>query len=187
MLITKNKLVKNASKILEEELNIKLPEDYKKFLDKYNGGVTYNTKVKVGSRWQEVDGFNGVGDVNKNYSFNRMRTMGVLENYLKKQFLPIANNLSGDYYCLYLGSDDYGAIYLVYHDLLGKKKRIYSSFFEFIEIMKSDLIGYIPTIEEREATAIANGYTDMLDDLRPIWKEEIEKFSNLVQEEVILD
>ena len=41
-------------------------------------------------------------------------------------------------------------------------------------------------MEEREKIAIENGYGYKLDILRPIWKEEIEYFSNLVQEEVIL-
>lgn len=57
MLISKNKVIKNASKTLEEDLKIKLPEDYSKFLDKYNGGSTYNSEVKIGRKWDDVCGY----------------------------------------------------------------------------------------------------------------------------------
>ena len=186
MLISKNKVIQNASKILEEDLKIKLPEDYSNFLDKYNGGVTYNSEVKIGRNWEDVCGFNGVGEVNGNYSFESMKTMGVLENYLKRGFLPIANNIFGDYYCILLKTEDYGSIYLLYHDLLGKKKKIFSSFTEFINNIKSEEIGHIDTMEEREKIAIENGYGYKVELLRPVWKKEIEKFSKIVQEEVIL-
>ena len=41
-------------------------------------------------------------------------------------------------------------------------------------------------MEEREKTSIENGFGDEVEMLRPIWKEEIEYFSKIVQEEVIL-
>ena len=41
-------------------------------------------------------------------------------------------------------------------------------------------------MEEREKIAIENGYGDEVEMLRPIWKEQIEEFSKIVQEEVIL-
>ena len=186
MLISKNKVIQNASKILEEDLKIKLPEDYSKFLDKYNGGVTYKTEVKIGRKWDDVCGFNGVGEVNENYSFESMKSMGVLDDYIERGFLPLSHNMLGDYYCLSLKTEDYGSIYLLYHDLLGKKKKLFSSFTEFINNIKSEEIGNIKTMEEREKTAIENGFGDEVEMLRPIWKEEIEYFSNLVQEEVIL-
>ena len=186
MLISKNKVIKNASKILEEDLKIKLPEDYSNFLDKYNGGATYNSEVKIGRNWEDVSGFNGVGEVNENYSFESMKSMGVLDDYIERGFLPLSHNMLGDYYCLSLKTEDYGSIYLLYHDLLEKKKKLFSSFTEFINNIKSEEIGHIKTMEEREKTAIENGFGDEVEMLRPIWKEEIEYFSNLVQEEVIL-
>ncbi|WP_248166350.1 SMI1/KNR4 family protein [Parvimonas micra] len=186
MLISKNKVIKNATKILEEDLKIKLPEDYSKFLDKYNGGATYNSEVKIGRNWEDVCGFNGVGEVDEDYSFKSMKSMGVLENYLEWGFLPLSHNMLGDYYCLSLKTEDYGSIYLLYHDLLGKKKKLFSSFTEFINNIKSEKIGHIKTMEEREKMAIENGYGYKVELLRPVSKKEIEKFSKIVQEEVIL-
>ena len=40
MLISKNKVIKNASKTLEEDLKIKLPEDYSKFSKLYTPSVS---------------------------------------------------------------------------------------------------------------------------------------------------
>ena len=113
MLISKNKVIQNASKILEEDLKIKLPEDYSKFLDKYNGGRTYKSKVKIGRNWDDVCGFNGVGEVNENYSFESMKSMGVLDNYIERGFLPLSHNMLGDYYCLSLKAEDYLSIYCI--------------------------------------------------------------------------
>lgn len=187
MLITKNKLVKNASKILEEELNIKLPEDYKKFLDKYNGGTTPKTYVKIGRSKDDVRAFFGYDVSSSTYDFSRLEKTGTLGELLEKKLFPIASNSGGDFYVISLHNENYGEILIYYHDLLGKKKVIASNFSEFINNCSSEPIGHIPTIEEREATAIANGYVDEVEDLRPLWQKEIEKFSNLVQEEVILD
>lgn len=115
-----------------------------------------------------------------------MKSMGVLDNYIERGFLPLSHNMLGDYYCLSLKAEDYGSIYLLYHDLLGKKKKLFSSFTEFINNIKSEEIGHIKTMEEREKMAIENGYGYKVELLRPVWKKEIEKFSKIVQEEVIL-
>ena len=42
------------------------------------------------------------------------------------------------------------------------------------------------TIEERERTARANGFAREIKDLRPLWQKEIDKYSKIVQEEVVL-
>ena len=57
MLISKNKVIQNASKTLEEDLKTKLPADYSNFLDKYNGGSTYKSKVKVVRKWDDGYGY----------------------------------------------------------------------------------------------------------------------------------
>lgn len=150
LLISKFNSIGNAAAVLEKDLNIKLPNDYAGFLDKYNGGLTYNTTLKSGRRKDMISGFYGVGDVDKNYGFDGMKSMGVLERYLDKQMLPVAGNMNGDEYCLSLSGEDYGSIYLIYHDLLGKKKAIASSFSEFIQKCRSEEIGHVPTMKERK-------------------------------------
>ena len=186
MLISKNKVIQNASKILEEDLKIKLPEDYSKFLDKYNGGSTYDTKVKFGRKKDDITGFYGFGETDGVYSFENLEDYGVIERLSEKKLFPIASNSGGDYYSISLDENNYGEIYLYYHDLLGKKTKVATDFIEFINNSKSEEIGHIKTMEEREKSTIENGYGDEVEMLRPIWKEEIEYFSKIVQEEVIL-
>ena len=186
MLISKFNLVNNVGEQVEKKFNIKLPLSYIKFLDKYNGGTTYDTKVKFGRKKDDITGFYGLGDTDGVYSFENLEHYGVIETLLKKKLFPIASNSGGDYYSICLDEKNYGEIYLYYPDLLGKKTKVATDFIEFINNSKSEEIGHIDTMEEREKIAIENGYGYKLDILRPIWKEEIEYFSNLVQEEVIL-
>ena len=186
MLISKFNLVNNVGEQVEKKFNVKLPLSYIKFLDKYNGGTTYDTKVKFGRKKDDITGFYGLGYTDGVYSFENLEHYGVIETLSEKKLFPIASNSGGDYYSICLDEKNYGEIYLYYHDLLGKKTKVATDFIEFINNSTSEEIGHIDTMEEREKIAIENGYGYKLDILRPIWKEEIEYFSNLVQEEVIL-
>ena len=186
MLISKFNSVNNVGEQVEEKFNVKLPLSYIKFLDKYNGGDTYRTKVKFGRKKDDITGFYGLGDTDGVYSFENLGHYGVIETLLKKKLFPIASNSGGDYYSICLDENNYGEIYLYYHDLLGKKTKVATDFIEFINNSKSEEIGHIDTMEEREKIAIENGYGDEVEMLRPVWKEQIEEFSKIVQEEVIL-
>lgn len=59
LLISKFNTVESASTLLEKDLKIKLPADYAKFLDKYNGGVTHKTYVKFNRKKDDIRAFFG--------------------------------------------------------------------------------------------------------------------------------
>lgn len=187
MLIVKFRADRRCAEDLEKKFNICLPEEYKKFLNKYNGGITPNTTLKIGKYSVYISAFYGIGRTNGIHNFDNLYKWGIMDNLLKIDMFPIATNISGDYYAISLSAKTYGEIYLYYHDLLGKNKKIFSDFKSFIQTIKSEPIGHIKTMKEREQTAIANGFGDKIKKLRPIWREEIKKFSKLLQEEVILD
>ena len=64
MLISKfNTDVPNLSDMIESEYSISLPDEYKLFLNKYNGGYTPKTKFKIGRISSDIKGFYGVGNV----------------------------------------------------------------------------------------------------------------------------
>lgn len=63
----------------ENLYGISLPEQYKHFLYRYNGGLTPDTKFKIGKESSDVRAFFGIGDVA--YSFSNRND---LENWLKK-------------------------------------------------------------------------------------------------------
>lgn len=120
-------------------------------------------------------------------NFDNLYKWGIMDNLLKMDIFPIATNISGDYYAIFLSAKRYGEVYLYHHDLSGKNKKTFSDFKSFIQTIKSEPIGHIKIMKEREQTAIANGFGDKIKKLPPIWREEIKKFSMLLQEEVILD
>lgn len=186
MLISKFGQGEGAVAWLEDRIGCQLPADYASFLRTYNGGLTYKTEVKVGRKRDDIVAFYGVGSMDDHYTFDKLDALGLLTDFLAGRMLPIACNSGGDKYALYLGEDDFGAIYRHYHDLLGKKKRLFDHFSDFVASGKSQRLGPIKTIAEREAIAIANGYGNKIQKLLPVWQEEIEKLSKLVQEEVVL-
>ncbi len=49
---------------IEKEFNIELPNDYKKFLIKYNGGLCPETEIKK----EDIDEFYGVNKAENNIS-----------------------------------------------------------------------------------------------------------------------
>ena len=61
---------------------------------------------------------------------------------------------------------------------------------DFIGCCKSEVIGdeFTQSIEEREAYLVAKGRGDIITDgLRKMWQCEIDKYKDIMQEEVFLD
>ncbi|MGT2732985.1 SMI1/KNR4 family protein [Streptococcus ruminantium] len=186
MLISKFENSLRSVSNLADQMTIKLPELYLKFLEKYNGGYTPKTTIKIGRKKDDIIAFFGMRDMEQKYTFLKLKKYGLLDDLKELNLFPIAMNSGGDYYVISISEQDYGAIYLLYHDLLGKKVLVAENFIKFIELAHSEKIGRVRTLEEREAIAISNGYAYKIEKLRPIWQEEIDKFSNMKQEEIVL-
>ncbi|WP_026490309.1 SMI1/KNR4 family protein [Butyrivibrio sp. XBB1001] len=184
MLISKfNK--ENVEVNVNEFVNIighELPEAYKIFLIKYNGGETPDTKWNGKGR-TDVRGFFGYKICEDHWDFDKNLEEDFFQEILEQGMLAIAENSLGDYICIKLAD---GTIYFKYHD--SEKNIMMANDFEsFIGKCKSQKIGHVSTIEERKARLIANGHGDKLTDamLRG-WQAEIDKYGSMVQEEVIL-
>lgn len=106
--------VKESIVEIEKEFNIELPNDYKKFLIKYNGGICLNTKI--GKRG--IDGFCGVNKAKDNISkhINNSNEISFIGNQfytdLSKGMFIIGSN-KGEYIYINIDkfSDKYGHIY----------------------------------------------------------------------------
>jgi len=188
MLIIKfdNHDVEEKMKAFEGKYHFIFPNQYREFLLKYNGGATPKTEFKIGKINSDFTGFYGFNDDN-NFDFQfyvRTKTLGM---YLEDRVIPIGSNVSGDTIVLGIAQDNYGQVYFFYHDRPKKYIRLADDVREFISKCKSDTIGSVPTMEEREKTARENGYDDLIPDLMPIWEEEINKFSNIHQELIIME
>lgn len=185
MLISKFKTSDISEKVreLEEKCSCIFPEQYRHFLEKYNGGYTPETSFKSKER-SDLYGFYGVADAELNFaSFE-------IEEWLPKKVIPIARDSFGNYIVIGINDERYGKIFFSDHELNWKLTNIAPDFKTFIKICKSKKIDTteLMTIEEREAMLIANGHAENItDSLKRAWQEEIDEYKNINQERVILN
>lgn len=186
MLISKftNHDIEDQIVCMEKKYSIIIPIQYKEFLYKYNGGYTPKTKFRVGKISSDIRGFYGVGDVK--LSLNSIN----LREWLGMNLLPIACDSFGNHIVIGLGDGNNGKIYFCDHEKGNKIDYIAEDVKSFIRCCKSEKISAasIKTIKEREEALIANGRGAIIDDaLRQMWQAEIDKYSGMVQEEVVIE
>lgn len=186
MLISKFKIddINDEVNSLENIYEIVLPKQYKRFILNYNGGYTPKTKFKIGKISSDIRGFFGVGNVE--LSINNVE----LKEWVKINFFPIACDSFGNIIVIGLCKCNTGKIYFCDHEKQYSPEYVVESFNDFIKFCKSEKISEASklSIEEREAILIANGKGDIITDgLREMWQAEIKKYSNMIQEEVLID
>lgn len=160
---------------------ITLSSEYKNFLYKYNGGDTPDTKFKVKRTSSDIRAFYGMGNVK--YSLNEFE----LNEWIELNVFPIACDSFGNYIVIGLRADKAGKIYFYDHEEGYNPKELAGSLTTFFKCCKSQKIGYIPSIEEREQLLIKNGKeANITDSLRKTWQAEIDKYGNMIQEEVTI-
>ncbi len=187
MLIFKNKNQINEEIIeqFEKDNNLILPESYKKFLLKYNGGETYKTELRNIIYITHMFGLN-TGDI---YDLNTIIQYELPERLaIEHDLLNICDSILGDCICIRINNPNDDSVWLKYHDRPSKPKKLADSFKEFIQKCKSEKIGHISTIEERWEHARKNGLEHKVTpNLVKFWERDIIEMSNLKQEEVIID
>ena len=169
---------------IENEYNISLPNNYRDFLCKYNGGYTPKTKFKVGRISSDIRGFYGVGNVK--LSFNTIE----LGEWIDKGLLPIATDSFGNHLVIGLDNDSSGKIFFCNHETANKMECIAENLKVFFKHCKSEKISEVSrlSIKEREEALIAKGRGSIITDtLRQMWQAEIDKYENMIQEEVVID
>jgi hypothetical protein len=97
----------------EEKHNITLPNVYKSFLEKYNGGYTPKTSLKIGKISSNIKLFYGLGEAD-GYGLDRIYE---LDEWLERKLLPIASETFGDYISIGLSEDNCGKIFFNDHEL----------------------------------------------------------------------
>ncbi len=189
MLIAKylnpNSDIEKMIKQFEEENKISLPIQYRAFLKKYNGGYTPKTSLKIKSFFSDIIEFYGVGDAK-----SRIEDIIDLKVFLEKNWLPIATTCYGDYIAIGLKGEDEGKIYFFDYQRGYRKKFLTDDLKQLLGYCKSGEINpYVyRTIEEREADLIARGKgANITEQLKKAWQDEIDRFKDMVREEVIID
>lgn len=103
----------------EKLVDAELPEVYRTFLEKYNGGyVTPFYFRYIGPYSQEslggVNYFFGIADENERFSLQR--NLKLAKGNLPERILPISNNGGGDLICISVSGLDIGKIYFWLHE-----------------------------------------------------------------------
>ena len=181
MLISKfgSKDIEEQIKAYEDKIGKKLPEPYRSFLCKYNGGETPNTSFKTDGVSSDVKVFYGLG--NQRYPLDKIELKGESDNI----YLPIACDSFGNEIILNFVD---GKV-LFYNHENGEITKIKDSLKEFFDICISEGIkkAALKSVEEREADLISRGRGSIIsEELRAMWREEIKKNSSINLEEVLL-
>lgn len=178
MLISKFKPIsKDLIVQFEDVRGIKFPEQYKRFIEIYNGGETPCTSFKLNGISSDLKALYGIGTVK--YSLNSVQ----IEDVNGVCYLPIGMDSFGNDIMIDLSS---GAIFFKNHEN-GQMEKIASELREFISGCKSKMIkkSSIKSMEEREKDLIDRGRSHIITDaLKSMWRNEIEKYSSISQEEV---
>lgn len=171
--------------MFEKQYNIGLPEEYKRFLIKYNGGMTPKTKFRINKISSDVRAFYGLGNADKNYNFQKLiDNMDILVEYIEDDMLLIATTASGDDITIGIGNEENGSVFFKYHDRGKKYIKLADTLCEFASKCKSEKIGHIRTIEERKQSMIAKGMEKHITEVKIRgWQAEIDKYVNIHQEE----
>ncbi|MBE5840492.1 MAG: SMI1/KNR4 family protein [Butyrivibrio sp.] len=165
---------------LENKIGCALPSEYVRFLEKYNRGFTPKTKW-TGKNKSDIRGFLGIGISDDYWNLEEEIKHEKSNDLFRNSFLPIAKNSFGDLFCINV---DDGEIWFAYHDN-DKRIKIADGFAKFIAKCKSESIGHIRTIEERKQGMIDAGVWHLFsEDMVEDWQKEIDRYSNMTQEEV---
>lgn len=174
-------------RIFEKKYDLKIPDQYKKFLEKYNGGKTPNTNFKINRISSDISGFYGFGEVEKFYNYKSIEEKISFKEWVGDDMLPIGKNTFGDYIMLGIGKENNGEIYFYYHDRDKKYIKLVDDIKTFVSICKSKRVGHIRTIQERRNDMIKLGKGDRITPQKLAgWQAEIDEFVNIHQEELLL-
>lgn len=189
MLISKFDTADIEEKItdLECQYKIVLPDQYKQFLYKYNGGETPETSFRLARVSSDVCGFFGLGVPNLYYQFEHYFDDDEISVFVSEGIFPIGKNSFGDLLFISIQKEHLGEILFQYHDRSKNLIKLTDSFSDFVSKCKSKKIKPCRTIEERIAGRKAAG---ILDDPPPValqeWQKEIDRYKNIRQEKLIL-
>ena len=177
--------IEKEIELFERKHSVLLPIQYRTFLKRYNGGLTPETKACVKRFSEIVDAFYGVGNAEW-----KLEGIVRLSEWIGKGWLPIAYNGWGDYFAIGLNGEDEGKIYYFDYGRGYRKKFLADDLKHFFDCCKSGELNPVcfMSVEEREADLIARGKgKNITEGLKEAWQEQLDKYKDMVREEVIID
>lgn len=189
MLISKfnNENIENAIREMEKRYSFVFPVEYRMFLQKYNGGRTPDTTFYLQRISSDIQAFYGLGKAELNYNISIIENTPLFLDMVDNKLFPIAINSFGDHLLIGLHGNYMGKIYFCYHDMPKSNIELSSSLAVFFSCCRSRKIGHIRTIEERTADMERLGKGNKITEEKlKSWQEEIDEYSQIKQEKVIL-
>lgn len=160
--------VSNEVSDFEQKYDLQLPDSYKKFLLKYNGGNTPKSTFKINWVSSDIRAFYGFKNATKEYNFSYLVEMNYFEELLENHYLPIATDSFGNQIVITISEKNKGEIY--FFDNVKSKKFVVRSIEERINGMKE-----------------SGSDIEVDEELLGLWQNEIDKYLDGKQEKVLLD
>lgn len=168
---------------IEQQYAMALPLPYKMFLMRYNGGYTPKTRFRLKGISSDVRGFYGTGRVGLPLDPE------LIAAWIPKHMFPIGCDSFGNLLLICVEGDLCGAIFFHDHEKGQKLSVLSSDFPSFVRACKSEPIPEAArrSIAERKEALLARGRGDVITPaLVQMWQDELDKYGNMVQEELVL-
>jgi len=129
---------------VEARLGVRLPEDYRSFLERQNGGEPEPNFFdrRVGVRYLYSAGPNDDEHIDDLDSIAELFSPeGEADDVLRPGFLVIGSDDTGNRLCLKVSGEDYGAVYFWDHELADSPEgytRLTDTFTEFFEALRPE-------------------------------------------------
>ncbi|MDF7670514.1 SMI1/KNR4 family protein [Orbaceae bacterium ESL0721] len=171
--------------LFEETLGIKIPDAYRDFLKKYNGGYTLDTGFDINGEESDIRYFYGFEEQDEYCDFPQLMQDDSFTSAIENGYLPIAEDSFGNSIVIGISELNYGEIYFYDHEI-DSYHYLCPNFKDFILQIESE--EYIPrSIEERiQGMKERNNEDRISDSLIKLWQAEIDKYANLKQKKVEL-
>jgi hypothetical protein len=169
--------IRDKIEAYEDVIATKLPNQLKEFILKYNGGLTPNTSFNANGISSDIKAMYGLGNVE--YSMDSI----VPIDFGGKRFLPIGCDSFGNEIVMEITT---GEVLFRDHEN-GKVTKIFNDLKTFFADCESKGIkpSSVKSVEEREADLVKRGRGSIItDELRAMWRAEIEKNSSVNLEEI---
>lgn len=118
--ISNEKISDKEIKEFELKLKTTLPEEYKSFLIKCNGGYPQEPVFKISEEkgYSLINEFYGIKTNIDRKGIDLEEIFGFLDGEIPKGFIPIADDPAGNQILLGINSKYRGKVYFWYHDVL---------------------------------------------------------------------
>ncbi|MDF7670803.1 SMI1/KNR4 family protein [Orbaceae bacterium ESL0721] len=171
--------------LFEETLGIKIPDTYRDFLKKYNGGQTIDAYFDINGESSDIRCFYGFEEQNEYCGFSQLMQDDSFTSAIENGYLPIAEDSWGNSIVIGISELNYGEISFYDHEI-DTYNYLCPNFKDFISQIESQ--EYVPlSIEERiQELKECNSKIQVDDGLVKLWQEEIDELANLKQQKVEL-